>query len=106
MTIKSIKKLVLIKNYIRHYFIPKGLFAVIINLLLKKADKRQWRLNIGSYLLRKGVGWEIGQIITKEALTSNQTKVTYITGFSFDFTKNKVIHRTGCKIINHNEKKR
>jgi hypothetical protein len=89
----------LLAKQIRHYFIPKGMFAVILNLILHKANRRQWNLNIGSYLLRKGVGWEIGQIIKKEPLNTGATKVTYITGFSYDFEKNKVIHRTGVKVI-------
>lgn len=89
----------LLAKQIRHFFIPKGMFAVILNLLLHKASRRQWNLNIGSYLLRKGVGWEIGDIIKKEPLNTGSTKVTYITGFSYDFEKNKVIHRTGVKVI-------
>jgi uncharacterized protein YjdB len=98
-------KLTLLAKQIRHYLIPKGLFAIILNLILHRADRRQWNLNIGSYLLRKGVGWEIGQIIKKERLTTNITKVTYITGFSYNFEKNKVIHRTGAKLLKTNEKR-
>ncbi len=89
----------LVLKQIRHWLIPKGLFAVILNLILHRADKRQWNLNIGSYFLRKGVGYEVGQIIKKEPLNKGATKVTYITGFNYDFAKNKVVHRTGCKVI-------
>lgn len=95
----------LLLKQIRHWLIPKGFFAVIINLILHKADKRQWHLNIGSYFLRKGVGWEIGQVIEKVELSTGAIKVTYITGFSYDFGKNKVIHRTGVKVITNNEKR-
>lgn len=99
-------KIQLFLKQIRHWLLPKGLFAVILNLILHRAGKRQWYLNIGSYLLRKGVGFEIGQIIKKEPLNSGSTKVTYITGFSYDFGTNKVVHRTGVKVITKNEKTR
>lgn len=92
-------KLKLIAKQIRHCLIPRGMFAVILNLILHRANRRQWNLNIGSYLLRKGVSYEIGQIIKKDPLNTGSTKVTYITGFSYDFEKNKVIHRTGVKVI-------
>lgn len=91
---------------LRHWLIPRGLFAVVFNLIIKRANRHQWRLNIGSYLLRKGVGYEIGQVLRKEALANGCLRVTYITGFSYDFEKNKVIHRTGVKIITPNEKGR
>lgn len=85
---------------LRHYIIPKGIWAVILNLILKRADKRQWQLNIGTYLLKKGVGWEIGHVISKEPLSGNQMKVSYISGLFYFFAKNKVIHNTGVKIVN------
>lgn len=84
-----------LKNWLR----PKGLFKVLLNLILTRAVKRQWQLNLGTYLLKKGVGWDIGQIIKKEPLNSGAIKVTYITGFSYDFGTNKVIHRTGVKVV-------
>ncbi len=92
MKFSPLKKL---KNWLKSFV----LLQLVLNLILTRAPKRQWRLNIGSYLLKKGVGYEIGQIIKKQPLNSGTTKVTYITGFSYDFGTNKVTHRTGVKII-------
>jgi len=75
------------------------LLNMIINMIINRAPKRQWQLNIGTYFLKKGVGYEIGQIIKKEPFQNGSIKVTYITGFTYDFGKNKVIHRTGVKVI-------
>lgn len=84
---------------IRHWLLPKGFFAVILNLILTRANLRQWYLNVGSYFLRKGVGYEIGQITKKETLNNGVIKVRYIRSLSYDFKTNKVTHTLGVKNI-------
>lgn len=77
---------------IRHWLIPKGLFAIVLNLIIHRADKKQWRLNIGSYLLRKGTGFRIGDIVETKKLTEDLVRAKVITGLFYDFKTNKVTH--------------
>jgi hypothetical protein len=89
-----------LKEKIKNHFKKQIFLRIILNLILTKASKNQWYLNIGSYLMKKGNPYLVGQIIDKTTMNKKRTKVTYISGFVYDFEKNKIIHKTGNKVIN------
>ena len=82
------------------------LFKIIINLMINKAPLRQYQLNIGTYLLKKGTAVEVGSIVKEKRLYDNTFRVTVVTGLFFDFQQNKVIHTASKRIIKTDEKKR
>lgn len=80
------------------------LFKIILGLIITRAPRRQWYLNIGTYFLRKGTGFEVGQIVKEKRLQDNLYRVSVITGLFFDFQTNKVTHTAEKRIMRVNEK--
>lgn len=83
-----------------------SLFKIIINLAISKAPVRQYYLNIGAHFLKKGAGFEIGQIVKEKHLYDGVYRVSVITGLFYDFKSNKVSHTADKKIMKVDEKKR
>ena len=83
------------------WYSSKIMFKTILNLIITRAPKAQWQLNIGAILIKKGTGTQVGEVLKIERINWNQNKVTYVSGFSYDFDKNRVIPRYGVKIVAH-----
>jgi len=64
------------------------LFKIILNLMINRANKQRWQLEIGSYLLRKGAGCEIGKPIKR--IENKKVKTYYIANLHFDFSQNRI----------------
>lgn len=75
------------------------MFKIIINLLATGAGKKRWQLEIGAHLLKKGCGFQVGQIIQEKRLRDNIWRVKVITGLFYDFNENKINHTAENKII-------
>jgi hypothetical protein len=82
------------------------LIKMILNLMIHKAPLKQYYLNIGSHLLKKGCGFEIGQVVKEKHLYDNVYRVSVITGLFYNFQENKVSHTAAKKIMKVDEKKR
>lgn len=75
------------------------MFKIILNLILTRANKKRWQLEIGAHLLKKGCDYKIGQIVQQKHLRDNIFRVKVITGIFYDFHTNKVNHTADNKII-------
>lgn len=62
----------------------------LINLMINKAPKQQYYLEIGAHFLKKGVGKQIGDPISVGK--DNKSKTYYIANLHFDFANNRVNH--------------
>lgn len=85
---------------------PKNRFYLLkrlIGLMSNKAPLKQYWLEVGVYFLKKGVSYEIGQIIQEKHLRDNMFRVKIITGLFYDFRSNKVTHTAENRIVK-NEK--
>lgn len=87
------------RNKITEWYNSKTMFKTILNLIITRAPKSQWLLNIGALLIKKGTGTQVGEALTVRRINAKQHKVTYVSGFSYDFDKNRVIPRYGVKIV-------
>jgi hypothetical protein len=79
---------------------------IILNLMINRAPLKQYYLNVGSHLLKKGAGFEVGQIVKEKHLRNGMYRVSVITGLFYNFQENKVTHTADKKIMKVDEKKR
>lgn len=85
------------------------MIKIFFKLLFGGAGIKQWQLEIGAHLLRKGCGYQIGQIVGEKKLDNSKKKiyrVQVVTELFFDFRTNKVNHRLEKRIMNADEIKR
>jgi hypothetical protein len=75
------------------------MFKLILNLILTKANKKRWQLEIGTHLLKKGCAYQVGQIVQQKHLRDDLFRVKVITGIFYDFHTNKINHTAENKII-------
>ena len=90
------------KNKIKVGFKPKNksfLFKRLISLMMNRAGFKQYCLEIGVYLLKKGVGYDIGQILQEKHLYENSYRVKVVTGIFYNFKDNKITHTAENRII-------
>lgn len=78
-----------------HFF----LFKRIIGLMAQLAPWRQYQLEIGVYLLKKGTKFKVGQIIDEKKINENTYQVKFITGLFYDFRENKVNHTVEKRVV-------
>ena len=78
------------------------MFKIILNLLLNRAKTSEWQLQIGSYLLKKGCGFHVGQIIAEKKIHYNRYRVKVITNLFYDFKENKISHIAENRILDSN----
>lgn len=71
----------------------------LIGLLSQRAPLQQYYLEIGSHFLKKGAGYQVGQVIKERRLRPGIWKVKVITGLFFDFDNNKINHTSADKVI-------
>jgi len=75
------------------------MLKIIIKLIWQRANAQKWQLELGAHLLKKGCGYQIGQVIASKKLTNNdKSKAKFISGLTFDFGTNQIYHRTGKTI--------
>ena len=75
------------------------MFKIILNLLLNGASSKEWQLQVGAHLLKKGCGHKIGDIIKEKRLYEKRYRVKVITGLFYDFNTNKINHTAENKIL-------
>jgi hypothetical protein len=75
------------------------MFKIILNLLLNRATSKEWQLQLGAHLLKKGCGYQIGQIIKERRLHGKRYRVKVITGLFYDFNTNKINHTAENKVL-------
>lgn len=78
------------------------MFKLILNLLLNRAKASDWQLQIGAHLLRKGCGYQVGQIIAERKIAHNRYRVKVITNLFYDFNENKINHVSAKRILDFN----
>lgn len=76
-----------------------SLFKTIISLMINKAKKEQYYLEIGSHFIKKGCNVQIGQIVGSKKIDQERRRVTVITGIFYDFRTNKINHTTDKRVI-------
>lgn len=78
-----------------------SLFKKIISLMLNKATKKQYYLEIGSHFIKKGCNVQIGQIIDSKKIGNERRRVKVVTGLFYDFRTNKINHTTGKRVLSN-----
>ena len=71
----------------------------LLGLIWLKGNYRRWQLELGVYLLKKGCGYQIGQIVRERKLGHNKWRVKVITNLFYDFKTNQVNHLKEDRII-------
>ena len=71
----------------------------IISLMANKAPLKQYYLEIGAHFLKKGCGFQVGQIIKEKHIGDKRYRVKVITNLFYDFNKNEVGHLAARKIM-------
>lgn len=66
------------------------MIKLILNLITTKAPKAQWYLTFGSYFLRKGCNYKIGDPVILQP--REKAKTHYIANLHFDFANNRINH--------------
>lgn len=72
-------------------------------MLWNRAGLKQWQMEIGSYLLKKGCGYEIGQIVRQRKIGHDRFRVKVVTGLFYDFSTNRINHTKENRIISKKE---
>lgn len=75
------------------------MFKILLNLLLNRASSKEWQLQIGAHLLKKGCGYHIGQIIKEKRLYDKRYRVKVVTGLFYDFNTNQITHTAANKVL-------
>lgn len=79
------------------------MFKIICNLIWTRAKIKQWQLELGSHLLKKGCGYKIGQIVRSRKIGHDRFKVKVVTNLFYDFGQNKVNHLKENRVISKKE---
>jgi hypothetical protein len=82
------------------------MFKKILSLLWRRAGLKQWQMEIGAHLLKKGCGFAIGQIVQEKRLEPGKWRVKVITGIFYDFRENKINHTVENRILTTEAKKK
>ena len=76
-----------------------SLFKKIMSLILNKASKEQYYLQIGSHFIKKGCNVQIGQIVDSKKIDHERRRVKVVTGLFYDFKTNKINHTSDKRVI-------
>lgn len=79
------------------------MLKLIFNLLWNRAKKKQWQMELGAHLLKKGCGYQIGQIVRERRVGHDRFRVKVITGLFYDFGTNKINHTKEDRIISNTD---
>lgn len=75
-------------------------------MLWNRAGLKQWQMEIGAHLLKKGCGYQIGQIVQEKRLEPGKWRVKVITGIFYDFQENKINHTAEKRVLTNEHKKK
>jgi hypothetical protein len=75
------------------------MLKLIFSLFANRATAKEWQLQIGAHLLKKGCGFHIGQIIKEKRIYGKRYRVKVITGLFYDFNTNKITHTAENKVL-------
>lgn len=75
------------------------MFKIILSLLWNRANAKQWQMQLGSHLLKRGCGYEIGQILRSRKIGPNRYKVKVVTNLFYDFYENRINHTKENRVI-------
>ncbi len=64
----------------------------LFSLLKNKAPKEQFFLELGSYFIRKGTGYKVGNTFEYKQRKTGKPKTFYISNLFFNFRENKVTY--------------
>lgn len=85
----------------------KKFIKLIANLIITKANKQRWFIELGAYFLNKGVGYKHGDIVHMTPIgIKGKHKITTVENVYYDFTLNKIKYTYSQKIQLLNEKAR
>lgn len=76
-----------------------SLFKTIIGLMLNRASKKQYYLEMGSHFMKKGCNVQIGQIVDSKKIDHERRRVKVVTGLFYDFRTNKINHTSDKRVI-------
>ncbi len=65
----------------------------LFSLLKNKAPKEQFFLELGSYFIRKGTGYKVGDTFEYSQRKTGKSKTFYISNLFFNFKLNKVTYK-------------
>ena len=82
------------------------MFKKILSLLWRRAGLKQWQMELGALLLKKGCGFQIGQIVQEKRLERGKWRVKVVTGIFYDFNTNKINHTAENRILTTQAKKK
>lgn len=75
----------------------------IASLIWQGAPRNQYYLEVGTYLLKKGTGYQVGQVVDKRKVCGKERPV-YIDNLFYDFKHNRVNHTLSDKPVPQTEK--
>jgi hypothetical protein len=76
-----------------------SLLKKIIGLMLNRATRKQYYLEIGSHFIKKGCNVQIGSIVKRKRIDHKRERVKVVTGIFYDFKTNKINHTADNRII-------
>lgn len=79
------------------------MFKILLNLLWNRAGKKQWQMQLGAHLLKKGCGFQIGQIVRSRKIGDDRYKVKVVTNLFYDFGTNQINHTKENRVISKKE---
>lgn len=85
----------------------KAFLQLMASLIVNKASRKDWYLQIGCFLMKKGLHHQIGDIVHVVPIgIKNKHKITEIKNIYFDLSKNKMKYQYEHSITELNEKGR
>ncbi|WP_166964630.1 hypothetical protein [Yeosuana marina] len=77
----------------------------LVGLLKHRAPKEQYFLELGSYFIRKGTGYKVGDAFEYQGKKASKT--LFISNLYYNFKLNKITYKLDKNpILNRSEKKR
>lgn len=67
-----------------------NLLKTLLSLIINRAGLKQYYLEIGAYLLRKGAGNKIGDPVKRHI--GKKSKTFYLANLHYDFANNRINH--------------
>lgn len=70
----------------------------IWELIRANAPRQQYYLEVGAYLLKKGAGYEIGEV-AYSSKHRGKKRSHYVNNLYYDFKRNKITHSLSDKLM-------
>jgi len=78
------------------------MFKIILNLIWNRANKKQWQLELGAHLLKKGAGVQLDEVLYEKKRNytrNNRVKVKVVTDIFYDFRTNRIVPTTANRNV-------